>query len=84
MPDIFENLDAIRLTAGGAIGGVAVQEMPPHVLVRKPKRNGFVRTNPDPAMRVPTMVYIDPDDRDAVYLIPPSAVGALLARPGRC
>ena len=28
MPDIFENLDAIRLPAGGAIGGVAVQEMP--------------------------------------------------------
>jgi hypothetical protein len=84
MTDIFENLDAIRLPAGGgAIGGVAVQEVRPHVSVRKPKRNEFVMTHPDPAMRVPTMVYIDPDDRDAVYLVPPAAMGALLgeARP---
>jgi hypothetical protein len=61
MPDIFENLDAIRLPPGGA-----VQQVPPHVPVRKPRRNEFVMTNPDPAMRVPTMVNADPDDRDAV------------------
>jgi hypothetical protein len=83
MPDIFENLDAIRLPPGGAIAGVAVQQVPPHVPVRKPRRNEFDMTNPDPAMRVPTMVYVDPDDRDAVYLVPPTAMPALLgeARP---
>ncbi len=83
MPDIFENLDAIRQPANGLAAGVAVQEVSMHVPARKPKRTEFVMTHPDPAMRVPTMVYTDPDNREDVYLVPPQALPALLgeARP---
>jgi hypothetical protein len=83
MSDIFENLDAIRLPAAGLATGLAVQEIAMHVPVRKPRRTEFIMTHPNADMRVPIMVFADPDDRDAVYLVPPPALPALLgeARP---
>jgi len=79
MADIFDDINGIRLPPGGSGGdGIAVKEIPSHVPVRKPKRLEYTRTHPDPAMRVPTLVLADRDDRDAVYLVPPAMQPVLL------
>jgi hypothetical protein len=74
----FDDLDAIRLPQTGVGGGVAAYEVPLVFPVRKPKRTEFFKTHTDPNMRLPTTVFIDRDDRDTVFYVPPAMRGALL------
>lgn len=75
----FDDLSAIRLpAASGGGGGVAAHEVPLVIPVRKPRRNEFFQTHPDPDMWLPTTVFVDRDDRNETYFVPPQMRGALL------
>lgn len=65
------SLDSLRLTQDfGAVAGV--KPLVKTVPVKKPSKEWFVRTHPDPAYRLQTLVLELKDDKDrAIYLIAP-------------
>lgn len=82
MPDIFDDLDAIRRSASED-AGIAVIEVATHHAVRKPRRTEFVKTNPAPEMRIPAHIFIDPEDREGVYFVSPTMLGTMLGEAQR-
>lgn len=73
--DVFDNLEAIRLPAGG---GARLVEVVTQVRVRRPGRMEFVKTDPRPEMRIATTIFADPDERDAIYLVTPQMLPTML------
>lgn len=74
----FADLKAIRPSYGGSGKTAGVQEVLTVVPVRKPKRLEFIRTSPDPEMWQETTIFVDEDDRNAIYYVPPEMRGAML------
>ncbi len=66
------DISTLRITPG-------VDMIPTHkvwtvVAIRKPTKTEFVRVSSDPDTRLPCMVYNDPDDRDATFMVMPSVM----------
>ena len=68
--DVFNNLDAIKLTPEEA-GLVGAKEALVTLAIRKPNRAEFVRIDPNPAMSIVTAIYIDV--LKEVYFVTPEA-----------
>lgn len=68
-PDIFDNLDALRLTQD-AVAAADVREALRHVPVRKPNRREFVRVHPAADMCLFTGVYVDKEERETYLVLP--------------
>src|SRR5262245_35539065 len=64
------NLDALRISQDFA-SAVGVKRLITTVPVKKPSREWFIRTHPDPAYRLQTAVLELKEDRE-VYLVAPS------------
>jgi hypothetical protein len=73
------NLEALRLSQDFA-SAVGVKKLITTVPVRKPSREWFVRTHPDPAYRLQTAVLELKEDRE-VYLVSPSLWPELASEP---
>ncbi len=74
---IFDDLDAIRTSPGTGPG--AVTELLATVQVRKPRKDEFVRTRPEPAMAITTAVYRDETTIGReTYFVYPSMRGEML------
>lgn len=67
---VFDDLDALRIVDPAALGGDI--EHLAHIAVRKPKKDEYFRTHPDPAMSLTSLVWTDPDLGD-VYFVAPEA-----------
>jgi hypothetical protein len=68
--DVFDNLEAIRLTPEES-GRVGSKELIVTVPVRKPGRAEFVRVHPDPKWSLATAIYVD--QLKEVYFVAPEA-----------
>jgi len=68
--DVFNNLDAIKLTPEEA-GLVGAKEALVTLAIRKPSRAEFVRIDPNPAMSIVTAIYVDL--LKEVYFVTPEA-----------
>lgn len=67
-PDIFANLDALRLDPSVSLAGAV--EVLLHVPVRKPGKVEFVRTHPDQSMALATAIFRDDDERADYFVAP--------------
>jgi hypothetical protein len=76
---IFDDLDRLRIADPALLGGDIEHLV--HIGVRKPKKDGYFRVCPDPAMTMTALVWVDPDEGDA-YFVGPGA-RELLAESGR-
>ena len=68
-PDVFANLDALRLNPDVA-ATVGTKEVLRHVPVRKPNRTEFVRVHPDETMQITTGVFVDKEERETFFVMP--------------
>jgi len=68
-PDVFTNLDALRLHPDLA-ATVGTKEVLRHVPVRKPSRTEFIRVHPDEAMQITTGVFVDKEERETFFVMP--------------
>jgi hypothetical protein len=73
------NLEALRLSQDFA-AAVGVKKLTTTVPVRKPSKEWYVRTHPDPAYRLQTVVLELKEDRE-VYLVSPSLWPELASEP---
>jgi hypothetical protein len=76
---VFDNLDALRIIDPASLSGDI--EHLTHIYVRRPKKDEYFRTCPDPEMTLTTMIWTDPDEGD-VYLVLPAARD-LMAESGK-
>jgi hypothetical protein len=67
---LFDNLDQLRITDPALLGGDT--EILGHLYVRRPKKDEFFRVNPDPAMTLTCLVWVDQEEGD-VYFVGPEA-----------
>jgi hypothetical protein len=74
---IFEDLEALRLSADDTAGLTGTRERLLHVPVSNPNRHVFFRTHPDPAMSLVTTIFEDKDAREMFFVVPEMR-GALL------
>lgn len=73
---IFDDLEAIRINPSEALQPVS--EVFTTIPVRKPARHEFFRVCPDQAMSLTVAVFIDKQDRDTTYFVPPSMRNCML------
>ncbi len=69
MGSIFDNLESIR-EANGGIEKVGVKRIFTNIPVRKPHRQEFVRTHPDPDYRIDCKVLHLKNDNEVYFLHP--------------
>jgi hypothetical protein len=74
----FADLERIRPNYAGGGRNAGVQEVVTTIPVRKPRRLEFIRTSRDPAMWRETTVFVDEQDRNETYYVPPEMRGELL------
>jgi hypothetical protein len=74
---IFKDLEALKVSPEALSGSGSAREVLTQVPVRKPNRDGFIRTHPDPDMSLATTVYADKETRET-FLVPPTMRNALL------
>jgi hypothetical protein len=73
--DIFADLEGLRFT-GQAVLESAVEVLAT-VPVKKPVKTWFIRTHPDPRMYLEAGIWLDPDQRDEIFLVVPKFTGFL-------
>jgi len=71
---IFDDLDALRIVDPANLAGDI--EHLTYIAVRKPKRDEYFRTSPEPALSLVTAVWTDEETRE-VHLVAPAARGAM-------
>jgi hypothetical protein len=67
---IFEDLEALRLSADDTAGLTGTRERLLHVPVSNPNRHVFFRTHPDPAMSLVTTIFEDKEGRETFFVVP--------------
>lgn len=76
---LFDNLDDLRIADPALLSGDT--EILAHIYVRRPKKDEYFRVNPDPAMSLTCLVWVDQEEGD-VYFVGPQA-RELMADSGR-
>lgn len=74
--EFFADLEAIKLSSDDATG-ISTREILTRVPVRRPRREEFIRSHPDPAMSLAVTIYTDRNESDDVYFVAPSMRGIL-------
>jgi hypothetical protein len=73
-PNLMNPLDLNALRIQPDTEMVPTERIYTSVPIRKPKNTEFFRISPDPGHRFPCLIYQDRDDRDAIFIVPPSVI----------
>jgi hypothetical protein len=68
------DISALRIQPGADL--VPTQKILTVVPIRKPTKTEFIRVFPNPEARLPCLIYNDPEDRDATFVLLPAVVAA--------